>query len=156
VTGVQTCALPILAIAGYLVSTDETYEHIIVEKEHVDYAVKYFRMIYDNDVFRLKEYVEHERKYSTIDGDGIKLLQNLYAKSPALLLHLEQVATTTKNTLQAVTGMNNDDYNACMNSLVAGMFVTFTRYDIQPTERFRLGMGQINRAVHIPKVGEQQ
>jgi hypothetical protein len=143
-----------VTVAGYVVSTDDSFENIIVEPEHVDYAVAFLRKIYDNPTFRLKEYVEHERKYATIDDDGVALLQDVFIKCPALLYHLEQVDRTTKNTLQAATGMTNEQYNAQINRLVAGMFVTFNKYDIIPTERFRLGMARINRNTRATRVGE--
>jgi CRISPR type III-B/RAMP module RAMP protein Cmr1 len=143
-----------VAVAGYLVSTDETYEKIIVKQEHVDYAVEFFKRIYDNATFKLKEYVEHQKRYSVIDADGVALLQDVFIKCPGLIYHLEQVDRTTKNTLQAATGLNNDQYNIQINRLVAGMFVTFSKYDIIPTERFRLGVAQINRNVRATRVGE--
>jgi hypothetical protein len=145
-----------IAVAGYLVSTDDTFENIVVTQEHVEFAANFYRSIYDNGVFRLKEYAEHERKYSTIDEAGVGLLQDIYIKSSALLLHLEQTAGTTKNTLQAATGLSNDEYNAQINRLVSGMFVTFSRYEIVPTERFRMGMTRINRNTRALRVGEAQ
>ena len=54
--GKNSCRLAI-AVAGYLVSTDDSYTNIIVDKTHVDYAVKFFRELYDNPTFKLKEYV---------------------------------------------------------------------------------------------------
>ncbi len=143
-----------IAIAGYVVSTDDTYENIIVTKEHVDYAIDFFKKIYDNNTFRLREYVEHERKYSTIDEEGVAVLQDLFAKCPALLLHLEQCAKTTKNTLQAATGLDNDSYNKLMNRMIACSFVQFAKYDIVPTERFRIGMHRINRNINVRRLGE--
>ena len=144
-----------IAIAGYVVSSDEDFENIIVLKEHVDYAVQFLKEIYDNPVFKLKEYAMNERKYSTIDDAGVALLQDIYIKAPALLLQLEQVASTTKNTLQAATGLTNDEYNAQMNKLAMGLFITFSKYEICPTERFRIGMSRINRNVRATRVGEQ-
>jgi hypothetical protein len=143
-----------ISIAGYLVSTDDGYETIIVTQEHVDYAVEFLKRIYDNGTFKLKEYAEHERRYSVIDDEGVELLQDIYIKCPQLLLHLEQIAQTSKNTLQAVTGLDNDKYNALMNRLVAGLFVQFSKYDIIPTARFRIGMGRINRNTRATRVGE--
>lgn len=143
-----------IAVAGYLVSTDESYEHIIVEKEHVDYAVQFLVGLYDNHCFRLKEYVDNEKKFSTIDEDGIVLLQDMFISNPSMLLHLEQNARTSKNTLQAVTGLGAEDYNKVMNKLVAGSFVQFQKYDITPTERFRLGMYKIDRQIRATRVGE--
>ena len=143
-----------VAIAGYCVSSDESFENIVVLPEHVDYAKQFFIELYDNPTFKLKEYVEHERKYSEIDADGIELLQDLFIKSPTMLLHLELASSTTKNTLQAVTGMTNEEYNGIMNQLVIGLFVTFGKYEIMPTERFRKGMAAISRSVRVKRVGE--
>lgn len=142
-----------IATAGYVVSTNDTYENIIIKKEHVDFAANFLIKIYDNPTFKLKEYVQAELAYSVIDNDGVKILENLYSKNPAMLLHLEQCNVTTKNTLQAVTGLSNDDYNGAMTVLTRGLFVRFSKYDIVPTERFRLGMGKINRAQSVPKLG---
>ena len=143
-----------IAVAGYVVSTDSTYQNIIVRKEHVDYAVEFLLSLYDNPTFKLKEYVEHERKYSTIDDDGIRNLQDIYTMYPALILQLEQSATTSKQTLQAVTGLNNDDFNKAMNRLTTGLFIRYVSYDIIPTERFRLGVAQINKNTVARRLGE--
>lgn len=144
-----------IAVAGYVVSTDETYENIIVEKEHVDFAVEFFKQIYDNSTFKLKEYVEHERKYSEIDEEGIAALQCIYDKTPMVVLQLEQSATTTRNVLQAAAGMTHDELNKSLNDLTKGLFVQFSGYDIIPTERFRLGVAKINKKTHLTKIGEE-
>lgn len=145
-----------ISIAGYLVSTDDEYQNIIVTIEHVHFAVEFLKKLYDNGTFKLKEYVTHERMYSQIDDAGVELLQELFIKAPAMLLHLEVSTTTSKNALQAATGLSNDEYNAIMNRMVSGMFIIFSKYDIIPTERFRLGMSKINRNTRVLRVGEQQ
>lgn len=143
-----------IAVAGYVVSTDETYENIIVTKEHVDYAVQYFISIYDNPTFKLKEYVDHEKSYSEINEEGIANLQDIYTKYPALVLQLEQSASATKQTLAATTGLSTDDLNKALSRLTSGLFIRFTNYDIVPTERFRLGVAQINRDTVPRRLGE--
>ncbi len=143
-----------ISIAGYTVSTDETYENIIVTKECVDYAVTFYKSIYDNSTFKLKEYVDHERQYSSIDADGVRLLQDVYDKNPMLILQLEQTAAASKTVLQAATGMSMDDLNKALNTLTKGLFVRFSGYDIIPTERFRIGVSQINKNSFVPRVGE--
>lgn len=144
-----------IAVAGYLVSTDDTYSNIIVCKEHVDYALKFMRELYDNETFRLREYVEQERKYNTIDEDGVALLQELYIATPSLLMTLHQTSASNRNNLMASTGLSADDYNKVMNKLVRGLFVRHQGYDIIPTERFRIGMNRINRNVSVTRVGEE-
>ena len=143
-----------IAIAGYLVSTDSSYERIIVTKEHVDAAVQFLIDCYDNSTFKLKEYVAMERMYNEIDEDGIALLQELYNTNPSILLQLERINRTNKQNIMAATGLESNDYNKFMQRLTQGLFITYEGYDIIPTQRFRLGMSKINRAGNIHKVGE--
>lgn len=144
-----------IAVAGYLVSTDDSFENIIVEKEHVDFAIQFLINLYDNETFRLKEYVEQERKYNSIDSTGIDLLQEIYIGTPSLLLHLSQNSVSNRNNLMGATGLKPDDFNAVMNRMVRGLFVRYQGYDIVPTERFRLGMNRINRNTTVTRVGEE-
>ena len=143
-----------IAVAGYLVSTDASYENVIVKEEHVDYAAQFMRNLYDNETFRLKEYVEQERRYNTIDEDGIAFLQDLYMDNPTLLIQLSQSSTSNRTNLMAVTGLKQDDFNNVMNKLVRGLFIRYQGHDIVPTERFRLGMNKISRETFVTRVGE--
>lgn len=143
-----------IAIAGYLVSTDDSYEKIIVTKEHVDAAVQYLVDTYDNSTFKLREYVAMEKLYNNIDDEGIALLQELYNQNPSILLQLERLSRTNKQNLMAATGLDADLYNKFMQRLTQGLFIQFEGYDIIPTQRFRLGMSKINRAGVIHRVGE--
>lgn len=145
-----------IAIAGYTVSTDDTYENIIVTKEHVDYAVNYMRELYDNDTFRLREYVSRQRKLSEIDDDGITALQDLFIGSPSLLIQLEESSYSSRNELMAATGQTNDEFNLVMNSLIKGNFVQYRGQAIMPTERFRKGMRHIDKTYSmVLKPGEE-
>lgn len=135
-----------IAIAGYLVSTDDTYQNIIVKQEHVDYAVELFIRLYDNHTFRLKEYVANERKYNCIDDQGVEILQQMYIKCPALLVMLEQEAKPSRNSLMSALGLKTDDYNGFMAQLIRGGFVRLINSDVLPTERFRLGLAKVDKA----------
>lgn len=143
-----------IAVAGYLVSTDEHYENIVVTREHVEYAEAYLRKIYDNSTFKLREYVENERLYSTLNEDGITALQDLYTKYPSLLLQLEKQAVCSKNMLSSASGLTNDDLNKALSRLTRGLFIRYQGFDIVPTERFRIGMSQISRTTTVSRVGE--
>lgn len=143
-----------ISVAGYLVSTDETYTNIIVTKEHVDYAENFYREIYDNNTFKLREYVTHERVYSTIDEDGITALQDIYTKFPALIQQLERAAVCSKNMLASASGLPPEDLNRALSRLTKGFFVQYQGYDIVPTERFRIGLGKINKETVTARLGE--
>lgn len=140
------------SIAGYVVSTND-FESIVVTKDHVDYAVEFMVKIYDNDTFKLKQYVDHERKYATSDAQAVELLQEIFTQSPGIVLHLEQEHKTSKAMLGAASGLNNDQINRVVNQLIQGMFVKLASNDIIPTERFRLTSPHLVRNTIIRRVG---
>ena len=143
-----------IAIAGYTVSTDEAYENIVVTSSCVTAAVNFLKNIYDNSVFKLKEYVQHERQYSTTDEDAAYLLQDIWNKTPGIVQQLEQYASVTKNMLNATTGLGNEELNRTLNRLTKGLFIRVSNFEIVPTERFRLTLANINRNTHISPIGE--
>ena len=143
-----------IAIAGYVCSTDETYENIVVRKEHVDYARDYLIRLYDNPTFQLKEYINYERQYTEINDEGVAALQDIYNKEPMLILQLEQCSTTSKNNLAIVTGMEQKDLNIILSRLIRMLFIRQDGFDIIPTERFRKGMARIKRDTYVPRLGE--
>ena len=143
-----------IAIAAYTCSTDESYENIIVRKEHVDYAKKFLIRLYDNPTFGFKRYIMNERQYTEIDEEGIVALQDMYNKEPMLILQLEQCSTTTRNILMSVTGMENKDLSVALSRLTRLRFIKHQGYDIIPTERFRRGLSAIERNTYAPKLGE--
>lgn len=149
----KICRLAI-AVAGYLVSCSDDYNSIVVTKDHVDFAVQFLKNLYDNPTFKLKEYVEHEKRYSIIDDDAVAALQEIFNRSPSLVMQLEQSPRTSKNMLSAATGMTNDELNRQLNRLTSALFIRFANHDIIPTERFRLGLAKINRETFVRRVGE--
>lgn len=142
-----------IAIAGVVVSTDETYENIVVLQEHVDYAVEFYKRIYDNDTFRLKEYVMAERRYEEVDDEAVTALQQTYITHAALLLQLEGASACTRAELQAATGLDNQLFAAQLNILVQQAFIRFQGTMILPTLRFRKAMKQINRNTGVFRTG---
>lgn len=143
-----------IAVAGYVVSTDENYEFIYVTKEHVDFAEQFFRHIYDNPTFKLREYVQNERQYRQIDDDGMSALQDIYNKWPALIQQLERSAVASKNMLSSASGLPQDELNKALSRLTKALFIQYQGYDIVPTERFRLGAAYLNKATQPTKLGE--
>ena len=142
-----------IAIAGYVVSTDNSFENIIVHNEHIDYAVKFLRSLYDNDTFRFKQFVQQELRFKTIDEDGVAALQSLYNINPTLILHLENESETSRNNMQALAGSDMKDFSTFVSHLVSALFIRIKNHTVYPTERFRKGMKLINRKTQIPKIG---
>lgn len=143
-----------IAVAAYVCSSDESFATIIVDQSHIDYAKELMVSLYDNETFRFKEYVEEEKSYSEIDDNAVSNLQELFISNPTVLLHLETSSETTRNNLQAISGLEPKDFTAYVNRLVANKFVRFMKFEIVPTEKFRKGMKRINRNIRVPRVGE--
>lgn len=144
-----------IAVAGYLVNTDDNFEHIIVNKEHVDYAEKVLINLYDNPTFKLREYVEMERRYAQTDEAAVALLTDISIKYPSVIQHLEMNATTTRNSLAAVAGLSSDEINKVVNILVKGFFVRISEHSILPTERYRMTLKKVNREhLRVKRLGE--
>lgn len=142
-----------IAVAGITVSTDSTYENILVTHEHVDYAINFFKRVYDNDTFRLKEYVEMERRFEEEDEDGVHALQNMYLTFPALLLQLENSSNATRAELMAATGLNQDQFSSQLNLLIQQSCIRFQGQLIIPTLRFRKCMRKVNRSATLKRLG---
>lgn len=142
------------AVAGYVVSASEDYENIVVTKECVDYAIEVLVDLYDNDVFKFKEYVDMELRYRTTDSEAVASLQNIYNKYPGLVLQLEQSVEITKMMLESTTGLESQDIRKGLQLLTRSYFIKVDSTTIKPTERFRLTINQINKSTQIGRVGE--
>lgn len=136
-----------VAVAAYVVSTDASFQNIIVKPEHIDFAAEYIVSLYDNEVFRLKEYVEEEKRYRVIDEEGVQTLKDYFAISPLIIQELERSSQTTRANLDSVSGgMTREDLNGFISRLRVSSFIQLEGFNIIPTERFRKGMKKISSA----------
>lgn len=144
-----------IAIAGYTVQTDD-YENLIVSKECIDYASAYLVSLYDNDTFRLRQYVEEERRYRDVTPKDVELIADLFNAHRTIIEELELSSNTTRANLESVSGyLDRADLNNLISTLRAAGFIRLDGYSIIPTEKFRKAMKQIDRETVIkalPKV----
>ncbi len=128
-----------IAVAGYTVSTDADMDNIIVTNECVDYAVAFLQRLYDNPTFKLKEFVDEERMYTTTDAQAIAILQALYNGTGFYVIDaLRSCSQVSKNMLGASTGRGSEELSKLLTQLSRHKFIRFSNYNIIPTERFRL------------------
>ena len=148
----QKLARVSVAVACMVVSTDDTFENVIVKKEHVDWAVNFYRQLYDNDLFRLKEYVDEERKYSAITDEDISYLQDLYTAHTTLLSQLEHCSVATRTQLMTISGEEKEDFKSIMNALTRKNFIRWRFDNILPSEKLRIGLKKINKNSRLERV----
>lgn len=142
------------ALAGYTASTSEDFECIVVTQECVDFALELLVSLYDNQVFKFKEYVDMELRYKLTDDEAVASLQNIFNKYPGLVLQLEQQINITKSMLESTTGLETQDLRKGLQLLTRSYFIKVDSTTINPTERFRLTMNKINKQTQIGRVGE--
>lgn len=137
------------AIAGYMVSTDPTYQKIIVEKDHINKAIEIMRGLYDNPTFKLKEFVQEERRYREFTQQDIDNLQLLYKKNNPVLNLLANASSTTRTNLYSVSGLDATNFNRLIGELSVNNFIRLSTYDIIPTEKFFNTFKKIDKSIEI-------
>ena len=138
-----------IAVAGYVVSTNDTYEEIVVQKEHVDYAAKLLVKLYDNDTFRFREYVQQEREYTEVKEGDVEILQKLWNDNQGLMQYLENHSKVNQRTLKSISGLDDQGFSRVINTLVSKSFIKLTQQDAIPVEKYRKAMKQIDRTTKI-------
>ena len=137
------------AVAGMLVSTDPNFEHIIVKKEHVDWAYNFLNSLYNNSLFRLKEYAEEERKFTTLSEEDLSILQEAYQAHFMILKQLENTSITTRTQLYTICGETKEQFDAVMNVLTQYNFIRWRMDKIIPSEKLRTGLARIDRNIEV-------
>jgi hypothetical protein len=138
-----------VACAIMLVSTDDTFENVIVKKEHIDWAYKFLLRLYDNPVFKLKQFVDEQRKYSDIDEELVRDLQELYLNNATLFNFLEMTSGVPRAVLRDVSGKSNEDFSVVLNEMSRLYLFKWSGGNMIPSERFRKGLSKINRNIRM-------
>ena len=124
------------ALACMLCSTED-YKNIIVKKEHVDFIVDFIKHLYDNSIFRLKEFADEEKSYNVVVDEDTKLLEKIYPKNVTFINFLANTSKVNRNELQTVSGLNRDEFTKIFNLLVSRKFIKLTKDSVSPTIKFR-------------------
>ena len=132
-----------------MVSTDPTYQKIIVEKDHINKAIEIMRGLYDNPTFKLKEFVQEERRYREFTQQDIDNLQLLYKKNNPVLNLLANASSTTRTNLYSVSGLDATNFNRLIGELSVNNFIRLSTYDIIPTEKFFNTFKKIDKSIEI-------
>jgi hypothetical protein len=143
-----------VATAGMLISTTPEFDKIVVTKEHIDWAKNFFIRLYDNPVFKLAQFVIEQRKYSDVDKNLVKELQDMYVHHATLFNFLETTSGVTRATLRDISGMNNEEFSILLNEMARLYLFKWSSGSLIPSERFRKGLTLINRNVKVEKGGD--
>ena len=133
-----------IAIAGYMVSTDASYATIIVQKKHVDIAAILLESIYNNSTFKLKEFIDEERKQLVCTLPDIELAREFNSRYPTMMAYLEKNNNVAKNTLATISGLDQAIFNDALKQLAKYSFITMTQFKIFPTPKLLIAMKRLS------------
>lgn len=121
-------------------SHDGMGETILTKKEHVDWAASFLVSCYDNEIFRLPEYVESNRKLNyTTDEINIEVAK-IVRKYPLIIkLLLEQDECPHYN-LKAASGISDEEYKHLTSSMFTNGLVKATQRGFTATRRLKIAI----------------
>jgi len=134
-----------VAMASLLVNTDDTFTKVIVSKEIVNEVYRFLISIYDNEVFKLKEYREEYDSYNTITDMEIAEFQRLYGRHTTLFDFIGHQSNTSRNNLRSISGLDGDKFNPVFNALVRLKLIRISGENVFPTQKFRLAMKAVDK-----------
>lgn len=141
------------SLACMLCSTLD-YKNVIVTKDHVDYIVNFLKRIYDNSIFRLREFANEEKSYNVIVDADTKELEKIYPKNVTFIDFLANTSKVNRNELMTVSGLGKDDFSKIFNLLVSRRFIKLNRDLVSPTVKFRNTYRAMNKSFNIADVSQ--
>ena len=136
------------ALACMLCNTTD-YKNVIITKEHVNYIVNFLKKIYDNPIFRLKEFAAEEKSYNIVVEEDKQQLEKYYPNNVTFIDFLANTSKVNRNELMTVSGLNKDDFSKIFNFLVARKFVKLSKDMVVPTLKFRSTYRTMNRSFNL-------
>ena len=137
-----------VACAGCTFSTEDG-TNLIVQREHVDWAVEFLRRCYDNDLFRLREYAKERRMLDETNESVNQLMQGLMRNHKVMMNAIHQATTPVPMfNLTAISGLDRDKFNSIINSLSSSYLIKVTKDGVEATRRFRQAMDIVKKTEH--------
>lgn len=145
------------ALACLLCDTED-YVHVNVRKEHVDIIVTFLKNLYDNPIFRLKDFANEEKSYNVMDDEDTAMLQDIYPKNVTLLEFLSNNSRIGRNELVTMSGLSREEFTKVFNILASRKFIKLDKDQVVPTIKFRNTYRTINKSFNLydtNKISEQ-
>ena len=136
------------ALACMLCDTND-YIKVNVRKEHVDIIVNFLINLYDNPIFRLKDFANEEKSFRLIKEEDTKLLQEIYPKNVTLLEFLSNNSRIGRNELITMSGLDRDEFTKIFNILASRKFIKLSKDQVIPTIKFRNTYRLIDKSFNL-------
>jgi len=129
------------ACAGATFSCSSDYKRIVVTKDHVDWASRFLSNNYNNNVFRLVDYVTERRSYNETNEAVNTVVASICRTNPMVVKTLlSSVSPVPTGNLMAVSGLERSPFNDVVNKLSSNFLVTVNANGLMATRRLRLAV----------------
>jgi hypothetical protein len=135
--GAQKLARIAASVAVMCFSHDGTGENLIIKKEHVDWAIAFLHKCYDNDVFRLPDYVKQVTMMNETDEETNAKVAELIKSNPTIMTALRNQNELSTFQLQYMFTGEKNDFQKLMATLSTFRLIEHTNRGLYPTGRFR-------------------
>lgn len=142
------------SVAACCFSCSEDGEKVIVKKEHVDWVKDFLLKCYDNEIFRLKQYVVEERKFITTDDETTVYVAGLIKKYPMLMKVLIEQQDCPHYNLKAASAIDDTEYKFITSNMMMKGLIKPTPKGVVATRKLRLSV-DILRAKKPVKMKEK-
>jgi hypothetical protein len=111
---------------------------ILVRKEHIDWARDFIVNCYDNNVFRMADYVAEQKALTETTELVDAVFASLAKSHPILIKTLGGSSEQTMYNLQVISGLDKEAFNTAVHTMVKhGLVTNGNNGVLQPTLRFR-------------------
>ncbi|QBX06338.1 DNA primase [Paenibacillus phage vB_PlaP_API480] len=139
-----------IATAAIVANYDDN-GRLIVTADHVDFAMKWYKSCYDNELFRLREQVRSIRQYEELGPQDVNVLENIYKKFPAFVDYLEENSEIYTNEIKSIVATEQEDRDKLVNVMLATKFVRLRGNKLERTPRLMKALRKINKVSEYPK-----
>jgi hypothetical protein len=132
-------------------SHDGSGSSLVVRKEHVDWARDFLMRCYDNDVFRLPDYVDQQKMTMTTNDEINNVFAGLVNGQPQLMKTLSKSTEMPIMMLRSIAGIDPKIFDEVISNLIRHGLIDTTKNGVMPTLRFRLA-----RDAYVNSIDQQR
>lgn len=123
-----------VAAAACVVSTDETYEKIVVKPEHVNFVVDFMNRLYSTKSFGYDRLSEDEHKSTDSSDDRMEELKKEFLTMPFpdindMVQVLYKLPYFSRASLEDYSGLNRDELRMLLKFMTSNSLIERTRSD---------------------------
>lgn len=147
-----------IACAGMLYSTSDGVV-LTVEYAHFEWAYEhFFKPIYDNPIFKIKEFATEIQFTTKPTAESIALLQTYYDNNKVFIDELSKVVESVNTTVLKVLfgSEDKDKFYKVINDFIKAGFILSKKDMYEPSIKFKASYQAIDKSVTVKTLEEEK